>query len=384
MIDKLKKYFEQDIALCVISGLKKGADCEYSKVTVRPYQATDGVKFQFEYTVKAQVKHKNVDYEQLVPEIAQLLENYFTQCMVYGRENDYHINCFNSKIKAKTMPPSKKVALKAHNKKKEYILNEGENIDFLVYLGVMTQDGRVVKARYNKFRQINKYLELLKTSLDVLPQDRPLKIVDFGCGKAYLTFALYYYVVKILGREADITGLDLKEDVIDYCNKVAKDLGYETLEFQKGDIKDYDRTQDVDMVIMLHACDNATDEGIVQSLRFNAKIIIAVPCCQHEFFKQIHNDNLQPILQFGILKERFSALATDSLRAQILKAIGFDVSVMEFIDTEHTPKNLAIRAIRNGGFNQKEYDNYAAFRDYLNLTPYIERRLREEKILEAE
>lgn len=381
MTEKLKKYFEQDIALAVISGLKKGADCEFSKVTVRPFTAGDEIKYQFEYTVKAQVKHKNITADKLVEEVAILLENCFTQCMVYGRENDFHINCFNGKIKAKTMPPSKKVTVKAHNKKKEYILNEGENIDFLIYLGVMTKDGKVVKAKYNKFRQINKYLELLRTSLDVLPKDRPLKIVDFGCGKAYLTFALYYYVVKILGRDADITGLDLKEDVIDYCNKVAKDLNYTSLEFQKGDIKDYDRTQDVDMVIMLHACDNATDEGIVQSLRFNAKIIIAVPCCQHEFFRQIENENLKPMLQFGILKERFSALATDSLRAQLLKALGFDVSVMEFIDTEHTPKNIAIRAVRSGGFNRKEYARYEAFRDYLKLTPYIERRIKEEKII---
>ena len=381
MTEKLKKYFEQDIALAVISGLKKGADCEFSKVIVRPFTAGDEIKYQFEYTVKAQVKHKNITADKLVEEVAMLLESCFTQCMVYGRENDFHINCFNGKIKVKTMPPSKKVTVKAHNKKKEYILNEGENIDFLIYLGVMTKDGRVVKAKYNKFRQINKYLELLRTSLDVLPKDRPLKIVDFGCGKAYLTFALYYYVVKILGRDADITGLDLKEDVIDYCNKVAKDLNYTSLEFQKGDIKDYDRTQDVDMVIMLHACDNATDEGIVQSLRFNAKIIIAVPCCQHEFFRQIENENLKPMLQFGILKERFSALATDSLRAQLLKALGFDVSVMEFIDTEHTPKNIAIRAVRSGGFNRKEYAQYEAFRDYLKLTPYIERRIKEEKII---
>ncbi len=379
--ERLKQYFSQDIALCVLSGLKKGADCEFSKVTVRPFTSNEGVKYQLEYTIKAQVKHKNISADQLVSEIAMMLENYFTQCMVYGGENDFHINCFNGKIKAKTMPPSKKVSIKAHNKKKEYILNEGEMIDFLIYLGVMTKEGKIVKAKYNKFRQINKYLELLKTSLDVLPADRPLKIVDFGCGKAYLTFALYYYVVKILGRDADITGLDLKEDVIDYCNKVAKDLNYTSLEFQKGDIKDYSRTQDVDMVIMLHACDNATDEGIVQSLKFNAKIIIAVPCCQHEFFKQIENKNLKPLLQFGIYKERFSALATDALRAQILKALGFEVSAMEFIDTEHTPKNIAIRAIRNGGFNSKEYAEYEAFRDYLNLTPYIERRLRQENIL---
>ena len=379
--EKLEKYFQQDIAMAVISGLKKGADCEFSKVTLRPFTADNEIKYQFEYTVKNQVKHKNVNADEVVDEVGNLLENYFTQCMVYGAENDYHINCFNGKVKAKTMAPTKKVSIKAHNKKKEYILNEGEEIDFLIYLGVMTKDRKVVKAKYHKFRQINKYLELIKSSLDLLPSDRPLKIVDFGCGKAYLTFALYYYVVKILGREAAITGLDLKEDVIDYCNKVAKELNYDSLEFQKGDIKDYSRTQDVDMVIMLHACDNATDEGIVQSLKFNAKIIIAVPCCQHEFFRQIGNDNLHPMLQFGILKERFSALATDSLRAQLLKALGFDVSVMEFIDTEHTPKNIAIRAIRNGGFNTKEYAEYEAFRDYLHLTPYIERRLKEETIL---
>ena len=279
------------------------------------------------------------------------------------------------------MAATKKIAIGGHNKKKRYILNEDEHIDFLVYLGVMTKDGKVVNSKYNKFRQINKYLELIKPSIDMLPKDRPLKIVDFGCGKAYLTFALYYYVVKILNMQAEITGLDLKEEVIDYCNKVARELGYDSLEFQKGNIKDYSRTQDVDMVIMLHACDNATDEGIVQSLKFNAKIIIAVPCCQHEFFRHIENENLEPILQFGILKDRMTALATDSLRAQILKALGFDVTVMEFIETEHTPKNLAIRAIRDGGFNKTEYEKYEKFRDFLNLDPYIERRMREENIL---
>lgn len=162
---------------------------------------------------------------------------------------------------------------------------------------------------------------------------------------------------------------------------MAKELKYDSLEFQKGDIKDYSRTQDVDMVIMLHACDNATDEGIVQSLKFNAKIIIAVPCCQHEFFKQIKNQNLEPMLEFGIIKERFSALATDSLRARILKAVGYDVSVMEFIDTEHTPKNIAIRAVKKGGFNSEEYEKYLAFRDYLHLSPYIEKRFKQEGII---
>lgn len=379
--DKIEKYFRQEIVRVVISNLKKGAECEYSKVTIKPYNSSKGIMYQFEYTVKNQVKHKNVEEYNLVEEISLLLENYFTQCMVYGTESDYHINCYGDKVKVKTMAATKKIAIGGHNKKKRYILNEDEHIDFLVYLGVMTKDGKVVNSKYNKFRKINKYLELIKPSIDMLPKDRPLKIVDFGCGKAYLTFALYYYVVKILNMQAEITGLDLKEEVIDYCNKVARELGYDSLEFQKGNIKDYSRTQDVDMVIMLHACDNATDEGIVQSLKFNAKIIIAVPCCQHEFFRQIENENLEPILQFGILKDRMTALATDSLRAQILKALGFDVTVMEFIETEHTPKNLAIRAIRDGGFNKTEYEKYEKFRDFLDLDPYIERRMREENIL---
>ena len=379
--DKIEKYFRQEIVRVVISNLKKGAECEYSKVTIKPYNSSKGIMYQFEYTVKNQVKHRNEEEYNLVDEISLLLDNYFTQCMVYGTESDYHINCYGDKVKAKTMAATKKIAIGGHNKKKRYILNEDEHIDFLVYLGVMTKDGKVVNSKYNKFRQINKYLELIKPSIDMLPKDRPLKIVDFGCGKAYLTFALYYYVVKILNMQAEITGLDLKEEVIDYCNKVARELGYDSLEFQKGNIKDYSRTQDVDMVIMLHACDNATDEGIVQSLKFNAKIIIAVPCCQHEFFRQIENENLEPILQFGILKDRMTALVTDSLRAQILKALGFDVTVMEFIETEHTPKNLAIRAIRDGGFNKTEYEKYEKFRDFLDLDPYIERRMREENIL---
>ena len=380
MTERISQFLNQDIAYIVISGVRKGAQTEYSKVTIKPFSSKDGVKYQLEFTKGKQVVHQNIEKDDLAGNIAQLFE-IFTQCVIYGAENDFHFNCFNGKIKAKTMDPSKKVKVVAHNKQKEYVFNEGDDIDFLIYLGVMTKDKKVVKAKYNKFRQINKYLELLKSSIETLPTDRPLKIVDFGCGKAYLTFALYYYVVKILGREAYVTGLDLKEDVIDYCNKVAKELNYDTLEFQKGDIKNYSRTQDVDMVIMLHACDNATDEGIVQSIKFNAKIIIAVPCCQHEFFPQIKNESLNPMLNHGIIKERLSALVTDSLRAQILKAVGFEVSVMEFIETEHTPKNIAIRAVRKGGFNKKAFEEYEAFRDNFNLKPYIEQRFAQENIL---
>lgn len=381
MKDKIKDFLNQDIILIILSDKKKKSTDQFSKVTVRPFLSDDKVKYQFEYTVSNKVIHKNFNGEDIGREIIGLLTNSFNQCIIYGGEKDYHMNYFSDKLKVKVFAASKKISLSQHNKKKEYILSEGENIDFLKYLGVMNEDNTVVKSKYNKFRQINKYLELIMSSIDALPKDRPLKIVDFGCGKAYLTFALYYYVVKILKREAYITGLDLKDDVIDFCNNVAKELNYTSLEFQKGNIKDYSRTQDVDMVIMLHACDNATDEGIVQSLKFNAKVIISVPCCQHEFFKQIKNDNLQPMLQFGILKERFSALATDALRAQLLQSLGYEVTVMEFIETEHTPKNIAIKAVKRHRFSDIEYKKYTEFKNYLGLCPYIERRLTEENLL---
>ncbi|MEG3030118.1 MAG: methyltransferase, partial [Oscillospiraceae bacterium] len=239
MREKIASYIEQDIIYIILSDVKKNAVTDYSKAAVKPFLSEDILKYQIEYTVGKKVVHKNIDSEQLLDELTELLKNTFNQCVIYGTEKDIHLNCFNEKVKAKTFPPSKTQNIALHNKQKNYILNEGEHIDFLTYLGVMTKDNKVVKSKYNKFRQINKYLELLTPSIQLLPKDRPLKIVDFGCGKAYLTFALYYYIVKILKRDAFITGLDLKEDVIDFCNKVAKELDYTTLEFQKGDIKDY-------------------------------------------------------------------------------------------------------------------------------------------------
>ncbi len=381
MREKLISYLNQDIALINISQIKKGVQSEYSKVLIKPFLQKNEIMYQLEYTKDKQVVHKNIKENDLIDEIEYLLKEVFVQCIIYGGLNDYHLNCFKDKITAKTKPATKKVSISSHNRKKEYILNEYENIDFLKYLGVMSSDGKIIKSKYNKFRQINKYLELISPIFENFEKDKELKIVDFGCGKAYLTFALYYYVIKILKRKAVVTGLDLKTDVIEYCNKVSKELGYEFLEFMHGDIKDYTRTKDVDLVIMLHACDNATDEGIVQSIKFNAKAIVAVPCCQHEFFTKIKNDNLNTMLQFGLIKERFSALATDSLRAQILKSLGFDVSVMEFIETEHTPKNIAIKAIKKQSFNNEEFLKYNEFKKFINVMPYIEKRLIEENLL---
>ena len=236
----------------------------------------------------------------------------------------------------------------SHNRKKHYLLEEGIPVPFLVQLGVMTPDGRVVKARYDKFRQINRYLEFVEDILPSLPKGREISIIDFGCGKSYLTFALYYYLHEKQGYDVHITGLDLKEDVITECGRLAKSFGYDKLEFLHGDIADYTGTDEVDMVVTLHACDTATDYALYKAIKWNAKVIFCVPCCQHELNKQIDDSSRMPIMKYGLIKERVSALYTDALRANMLEAQGYKTQILEFIDMEHTPKNILIRAVKTG------------------------------------
>ncbi len=236
----------------------------------------------------------------------------------------------------------------SHNRKKHYLLEEGIPVPFLVQLGVMTPDGRVVKARYDKFRQINRYLEFVEDILPSLPRGREISIIDFGCGKSYLTFALYYYLHEKQGYDVHITGLDLKEDVIAECGRLAKSFGYDKLEFLHGDIADYTGTDEVDMVVTLHACDTATDYALYKAIKWNAKVIFCVPCCQHELNKQIDDSSRMPIMKYGLIKERVSALYTDALRANMLEAQGYKTQILEFIDMEHTPKNILIRAVKTG------------------------------------
>ena len=236
----------------------------------------------------------------------------------------------------------------SHNRKKKYILEEGIPVPFLIDLGVMTQNGSIVNAHYDKFRQINRFLEYIEDILPSLPTGRELRILDFGCGKSYLTFAIYYYLKVLKGYPVRITGLDLKEDVIRHCNELAVKYGYDKLEFLCGDIAYYDGCSQVDMVVTLHACDTATDYALAKAVGWGAKVILSVPCCQHELNKQMKNDLLSPVLHYGILKERMAALMTDGLRAQILEANGYRTQILEFIDMAHTPKNLLIRAVYNG------------------------------------
>ena len=263
-----------------------------------------------------------------------------------------------------------------HNRKKQYILQEGVPVPFLQDLGVMTEEGKIVHARFDKFRQINRFLEFIEDILPQLDSGRELTILDFGCGKSYLTFAMYYYLHELKSYDIRIIGLDLKTDVIRKCNELAKKYQYDKLTFLEGNIADYTGAEEVDMVVTLHACDTATDFALAKAIGWNAKVILSVPCCQHELNRQMKNDMLSPIMNYGLLKERMAALVTDGLRAEYLKREGYDVQVLEFIDMEHTPKNILLRAVKTGRRADNE-ESIRACETFLRVTPTLGRLLDE-------
>lgn len=329
------------------------------KICARPVLKNKSLLFQIEEYTKTQVFHKNLTAGDAGSYLTGKLSSdtssqtaSFKNALV--ETQSFTANVLVSKkgtitIKKKMNASAKqpKISL-SHNRKKKYILEEGIPVPFLIDLGVMTQNGNIVNAHYDKFRQINRFLEYIEDILPSLPTGRELRILDFGCGKSYLTFAIYYYLKVLKGYPVRITGLDLKEDVIRHCNELAVKYGYDKLEFLCGDIAYYDGCSQVDMVVTLHACDTATDYALAKAVGWGAKVILSVPCCQHELNKQMKNDLLSPVLHYGILKERMAALMTDGLRAQILEANGYRTQILEFIDMAHTPKNLLIRAVYNG------------------------------------
>ena len=241
----------------------------------------------------------------------------------------------------------------------------------------MNEQGKIIHARYDKFRQINRFLEFIEDILPRLSRDREITILDFGCGKSYLTFAMYYYLRELKGYDVNIIGLDLKTDVIEKCNSLALRYGYEKLHFYHGDIADYEGVSCVDMVVTLHACDTATDYALAKAVEWGAEVILSVPCCQHEVNKQIKNEMLEPVLRYGILKERMSALITDAVRADLLESKGHDTQILEFIDMEHTPKNLLIRAVRTG--KRSDQGRVEKMLAALNIHPTLDRLLNEKE-----
>jgi len=347
LIEALNRIIDERLVSAVISN-KRNKSYDTDKIKIRPVKIKNEIMYQASSFVGTKVLHKNFSLNETKEMVLSELLNNFSQGQFVGELEDANILVSKKgqvTVKYKSHEIKEKEPL-AHNRKKVYLIEEGVPADFLVELGVMNSEGFVHKNKYDKFRQINRFLEFIDDIIPKLEKNKQIRILDFGCGKSYLTFAMYYYLKKVKNIDVAITGLDLKEDVIKTCNELAKKLSYDNLEFLNGDIANYDKESKVDMVVTLHACDTATDYALYKAVKWDAKVILSVPCCQHEINKQIKNDMLNPILKYGILKERISALVTDGIRAEILEEHGYETQILEFIDMEHTPKNLLIRAVK--------------------------------------
>ncbi|UNK21406.1 SAM-dependent methyltransferase [Paenibacillus sp. N3/727] len=384
VLDALRKLVHQiidntSLITATLSQLRKREGVSYTKVTVKPVELKNKLHYQFAYFSGNKVTHQNVPSDEAEAALIKLLEETFRQAIICTPEADYQVLISKKyKVSILTKSPTKTQSDLAHNRKKTYVLEEGTPVPFLVELGIMNDEGKVFARKYDKFKQINRFLEMVEDVLPHLPEDRPLTIVDFGCGKSYLTFALYHYLAVTARRSLKIVGLDLKADVIEHCSLLAKKLNYSQLRFLVGDIADYDELEQVDMVVTLHACDTATDAALEKAVRWGASVILSVPCCQHELFSQVDSPVMEPLLSHGILKERFSALATDGIRAKLLDLMGYRTQLLEFIDLEHTPKNILIRAVKGtAGDKNKLWQEYTAFRDFLSASPYLENACRD-------
>ncbi len=340
----------------VFSNVRKRSLETYSKVTVRPILLKDEYLIQLTYQYDKKVLHENLSPLEAQSVLAHMMSGYFKQGQLYTVNSDYQLLANKSgEVKVLKQKATKQLKGMQHNVQKQYLLEEGKPVDFLVELGIMTSEGKVHKAKYAKFRQINKYLEILDDAISKMPVEARVRVVDFGCGKAYLTFAMHYYFVQILNYEVDIVGLDLKADVIADLRQLRDTLGYKGLRFEQGDIQNFQWDQKPDIVVSLHACDTATDAAIAKAILWQSKVIMAVPCCQHEAFGQIENPQQNLLLKHGVLKERYAALATDAIRAAIMSLHGYQTVVMEFVDMEHTPKNLMLRGRFEGALAEDKY-----------------------------
>ena len=372
----LEECTQKGIIKIVVSNPRKGE--KKTRIEIRPFEQKGVILYQTASYNNNQVYHKNRTREELIWFVKECTTEY-KQINIFCPTEQ--ISVLISKKGKVTIKRQKNTAVKElslqHNRKKQYILPEDKPVPFLVELGIQTSQGKLVDKKIKKFKQINRFLEFIKDVEKELPEDKPVTIIDFGCGKSYLTFAVYYYLHEMQKKEVHIIGLDLKETVIRHCNELAEKFGYqEHLKFYHGDISDYEGVDQVDMVMTLHACDVATDYALHKAVLWNAKVILSVPCCQHEVNKQIQSQLLQPLLKYGILKERMSALITDGLRASILEQEGYEVQILEFIDMEHTPKNLLIRGVKRGKKESaKEKEAYAGLCDALHIHTTLEKLL---------
>lgn len=358
-----------------------------SKLKIRPVMKKETLLYQAESFVGTKVFHKNIEPKDIADFITDTVIQDFKQLEI---ETNLHKTIVLISKKGKVSIKEKRLAggdskkFKkeefSHNKVKQYILPQDEPVPFLVELGVQTPEGKIINSKYDKFRQINRYLEFVRDILPSLPREegRTINIIDFGCGKSYLTFALYYYLRVMNNYDISVIGLDLKKDVIEKCQSLADKFGYDKLKFLAGDISTYNEADSVDMVVTLHACDTATDYALAKAVKWGASVILSVPCCQHELNKQIECKELEPVLKYGLIKERMSALMTDAIRANLLEEQGYDTQILEFIDMEHTPKNILIRAVKQKRIKYTNKDkasrvNISELELFLNIEPTLHR-----------
>ncbi|HAB33227.1 MAG TPA: SAM-dependent methyltransferase [Exiguobacterium sp.] len=345
-------------------------------IKVKPILLRDTVMMQVEFQFERVMKHENI----LVEDFIGRLDDWFTefrQFLFRFEEEEWQFQLSKKmKVAIKTSQKEPMKALLSHDRKKTYLLEDGVPVPFLIRLGVMTEAGQVKKQKYDKFKQINRFLEFVEDSIAALPTGKKLRILDFGCGKSYLTFALYHYLKVVKGFDLEVTGLDLKKEVIEECTQIARDLDYTDLTFRVGDVHDYTGETEVDLMVTLHACDVATDVALARAVDWNASVILSVPCCQKELNRQLDCAPLDVMLQHGLIKEKFASLATDSIRAELLTLVGYEAQLLEFIDLEHTPKNILIRAYKqNKRPTEEKIDRYIAFRDLLQARPFLENEL---------
>jgi SAM-dependent methyltransferase len=368
----LEQCIQKNLIDLTISGLKKKNEELPVKIKVRPVAMKDKIEYQVSEFIGRKVFHKNYKKDELKKKITDWMQEDYKQAQFTMTDATAQIlsGKHSQTVKYKKCKEVRVQRDLSHNRTKRYILPEGTPVGFLIDLGVMTKEGKIVRQKYDKYRQINRFLEFVEDILPQLSKEREQTIIDFGCGKSYLTFAMYYYLKELKGYDIRIIGLDLKEDVIAHCNELRDKYGYGKLSFLVGDIASYTDVDAVDMVVTLHACDTATDYALAKAVQWGAKVILSVPCCQHEANRMMENELLQPVLQYGILKERMAAIMTDAVRANLLTAKGYDTQILEFIDMEHTPKNLLIRAVYTGKDSENAAEALKNMEEalHLNLT----------------
>lgn len=381
---KIKEITNEKLLKVVISN-KLNKDVKYNKINIELKEKNNKEYYQIEKYTDKQVFHENIELEMIETKLFEMTFENYKQVAAWSENTNYDLK-ISKKGKVflgKKKSSNENLVNKSHNREKNYILKEGMLIQPLIDLGVFTKEGKVVKSKYDKYKQINRFIEIIDD--EIKKNDyKELTILDFGCGKSYLTFVLYYYFVEIKKINVKMIGLDLKADVIKKCNDIAQKYNYENLKFELGDINGYKYTDNVDMVITLHACDTATDYALYNAVKWNTKMIFSVPCCQHEFNEQINSDEFSILTKYGIIKERVSALMTDAVRGNLLEALGYRTQILEFIDIAHSPKNILIRASK-GSISQEKKERAMKEVDNLikefNLNPTLLKLLKDDKLI---